>query len=129
MPLNEVHGNVVFDDVMFGYSPEQRILDGLSFSIKAGETVALVGPIGSGKSTVFNLLPRFLDPQRGRILLDGQDISGATLRSTARAGVQTRTVPFFLKDSIRENVRLARRGASDAEVEEAAADPRPQRDR
>ena len=64
LPLGEVHGNLVFEDVVFSYSAEQKILDGLSFSIEEGETVALVGPIGCGKSTVFNLLLRFLDPQQ-----------------------------------------------------------------
>ena len=75
--LGDVHGNLVFEDVVFGYSPEQNVLDGLSFSVSEGETVALVGGIGSGKSTVFNLMLRFLDPQRGRILLDGRDIGGS----------------------------------------------------
>jgi ATP-binding cassette subfamily B protein len=82
-----VHGNVVFEDVTFGYTPEQAVLDGLSFSIAVGETVALVGGIGSGKSTVFNLVLRFLDPQRGQILLDGHDIAGVTIASLPRHGL------------------------------------------
>ena len=63
--LGEVHGNLVFEDVTFGYAPDQTVLDGLSFSIAEGETVALVGGIGSGKSTVFNLLLRFLESAAG----------------------------------------------------------------
>ena len=117
--LDEVHGNIVFEDVVFGYSPHQKILDGLSFSIKEGETVALVGPIGAGKSTIYNLLLRFLDPQRGRIMLDGHDISRVTLSTLRDQVSKLSQFPFFLKDTIRENVRLARQDASDAEVEEA----------
>jgi ATP-binding cassette subfamily B protein len=117
--LGEVHGNVVFEDVTFGYTPEHAVLDGLSFSIAEGETVALVGGIGSGKSTVFNLLLRFLDPQRGRILLDGHDITGVTIASLRDQVSKLAQFPFFVKDTIRENVRLARPAASDADVEEA----------
>lgn len=117
--LGKAHGNIVFDDVVFGYSPEQKILDGLSFSINEGETVALVGPIGCGKSTIFNLLLRFLDPQRGQILLDGHDISAVTMSSLREQVSKLSQFPFFLKDTIRENVRLGRQDASDAEVEEA----------
>lgn len=117
--LGEVHGNLVFDDVAFGYTPDQTVLDGLSFSIAEGETVALVGGIGSGKSTVFNLLLRFLDPQRGRILLDGNDIHGVTIASLRDQVSKLAQFPFFTKDTIRENIRLARPDASDADVEEA----------
>lgn len=119
MQLAEVQGNVVFDDVSFGYSPHQQILDGLSFSIAAGETVALVGSIGSGKSTVFNLMLRFLDPQRGRILLDGNDIRDVTLHSLREQVSKLAQFPFFLKDTIRENVRLGRHDATDGDVEAA----------
>ena len=71
-----VHGNLVFEDVTFGYTPGQNVLDGLSFSIAEGETVALVGGIGSGKSTVFNLCCGSSTRSEGRILLDGHDIAG-----------------------------------------------------
>lgn len=119
LSLDTVHGNIEFRDVVFGYGDRQKVLDHVSFSIAEGETVALVGEIGSGKSTIFNLLLRFLDPEHGTIELDGHDIrdlSFATLREQVSKLSQ---FPFFLKDSIRENVRLARRDASDDEVEEA----------
>ncbi|WP_232004987.1 ABC transporter ATP-binding protein [Mycobacterium sp. ACS1612] len=118
-PIGEVHGNVVFEDVTFGYSPEHAVLDGLSFSISEGETVALVGGIGSGKSTVFNLLLRFLEPQGGRILLDGHDVTGVTIASLRGQVSKLAQFPFFTKDTIRENIRLARPDATDADVEEA----------
>jgi ATP-binding cassette, subfamily B, bacterial len=81
--------------------------------------VALVGGIGSGKSTVFNLMLRFLDPQRGRILLDGHDIAWVTMASLREQASKLAQFPFFIKDTIRENIRLARPEASDAEIEEA----------
>ena len=120
--VGELHGNLVFDDVAFSYSPEQQILDGLSFSIAEGETVALVGGIGSGKSTVFNLLLRFLEPQRGRITLDGHDLAGLKLVTLREHVSKLAQFPFFTKDSIRENVRMARPTASDADVERACRD-------
>jgi ATP-binding cassette, subfamily B, bacterial len=119
VPLGDVHGNLVFEDVAFGYTPEQNVLDGLSISISEGETVALVGGIGSGKSTIFNLVLRFLDPQRGRILLDGHDIAGVTMASLREQVSKLAQFPFFIKDTIRENIRLARPEASDADIEEA----------
>lgn len=117
--LGEVHGNLLFEDVAFGYASGQSILDGLSFSIAEGETVALVGGTGSGKSTVFNLALRFLDPQRGRILLDGHEIAGATIESLRDQVSKLAQFPFFIKDTISANIRLARRDATDAEIEEA----------
>jgi ABC-type multidrug transport system fused ATPase/permease subunit len=117
--LGEVHGNLVFEDVTFGYAADQSVLEALSFSIAEGETVALVGGIGSGKSTVFNLLLRFLNPQQGRILLDGHDVVGVTIASLRDQVSKLAQFPFFTRDTIRENVRLARPDANDADVEDA----------
>ena len=117
--LGEVRGDIVLEDVVFGYSPHQKILNGLSLSIKQGETVALVGPIGAGKSTVLNLLLRFLDPQSGRIVLDGHDISRATFKSLRMQVSKLSQFPFFVKDTIGENVRLGRQNATDTEIEDA----------
>ncbi|MCP9272315.1 ABC transporter ATP-binding protein [Mycolicibacterium arenosum] len=120
-PLGAVHGNVVFDDVRFGYAPGRPVLDGLTFSVREGETVAVVGGIGSGKSTVFNLLLRFLEPQGGRILLDGHDVTAVTIDSLRDQVSKLAQFPFFVKDTIRENVRLARPAADDAAVARACA--------
>jgi ATP-binding cassette subfamily B protein len=119
--LGEVHGDINFADVVFGYSPTQTVLDGITFEIKEGETIAFVGPIGCGKSTIMNLILRFLDPQQGRILLEGKDISDVTLNSLREQVSKLSQFPFFLKDTIRENVRLGRAGATDAEIEEACS--------
>ncbi|RDH80483.1 ABC transporter ATP-binding protein [Mycolicibacterium moriokaense] len=119
--LREVDGNLVFDGVTFGYTPDQHVLEALSFTVAKGETVAVVGGIGSGKSTVFNLLLRFLDPQRGRILLDGHDIAGVTIASLRDQVSKLSQFPFFTKDTIRENIRMARPTARDDEVEAACA--------
>lgn len=120
-PLGAVHGNVVFDDVRFGYAPGRPVLDGLTFSVREGETVAVVGGIGSGKSTVFNLLLRFLEPRGGRILLDGHDVTAVTIDSLRDQVSKLAQFPFFVKDTIRENVRLARPAADDAAVARACA--------
>lgn len=117
--LGEVHGNLAFEDVTFGYTPGRNIVEGLSFSIAEGETVGLVGGIGSGKSTVFNLMLRFRDPQHGRILLDGNDISTVTIESLREQVSKLAQFPFFTKDTIRENIRLARPEATDADIEDA----------
>jgi len=117
--IGEVHGDITFDNVTFGYSPIQKVLNGVSFEIKEGETIAFVGPIGCGKSTIMNLILRFLDPQDGRILLEGKDISNATLNSLREQVSKLSQFPFFLKDTIRENIRLGRNEATDAEIEEA----------
>jgi ATP-binding cassette, subfamily B, bacterial len=117
--LGEVHGDINFENVVFGYSPTQKVLNGVSFEIREGETIAFVGPIGCGKSTILNLILRFLDPQGGRILLEGKDISDATLSSLREQVSKLSQFPFFLKDTIRENVRLGRAGATQAEIEEA----------
>jgi ABC-type multidrug transport system fused ATPase/permease subunit len=117
--LGEVHGDIKFENVVFGYSPTQTVLNNVSLDIKEGETIALVGGIGCGKSTIMNLILRFLDPQQGQILIEGKDISGVTLNSLREQVSKLSQFPFFLKDTIRENVRLGRSSATDKQVEEA----------
>ena len=117
--LGEIHGDINFEKVVFGYSPTQKVLNDISFDIKEGETISFVGPIGCGKSTIMNLILRFLDPEVGVIRLEGQNISDVTLSSLREQVSKLSQFPFFLKDTIRENVRLGKEGATDTEVEEA----------
>src|ERR1051326_3654420 len=117
--LGDIHGDIKFENVVFGYTPFKRILDGVSFEIKEGEIVAFVGAIGCGKSTIINLLLRFLEQDSGLITIGGEDVTEVTLASLRDQVSKLSQFPFFLKDSIRENVRLGRSNATDAEVEAA----------
>lgn len=117
--LGEVHGDIKFENVTFGYTPFQKVLNNVSFDIKEGETIAFVGPIGCGKSTVMNLLLRFLEPESGRILVEGNDIAEVTLASLREQVSKLSQFPFFLKDTIRENIRLGKEDATDREIEDA----------
>jgi ATP-binding cassette subfamily B protein len=115
-------GAIAFENVVFHYPtrPESHALDGVSFTIRPGETVALVGPSGAGKSTVFQLLLRFYDPGSGRITLDGvplTDMARQTLRGAMALVPQD---PVIFAASARENIRFGRPDASDEEVEVAA---------
>ncbi|QQG96451.1 ABC transporter ATP-binding protein [Mycobacteroides chelonae] len=111
---------VEFEDISFGYSPETRVIDGLSLRVEPGQTVAIVGPTGAGKTTLVNLLMRFYDLDSGRILLDGVDISTVSrhdLRS--RIGMVLQDTWLFA-GTIAENIAYGRPGASNDEVREAA---------
>ncbi|MFJ5765547.1 ABC transporter ATP-binding protein [Lysinibacillus sp. NPDC093210] len=113
-------GEVVFQHVSFSYLPNQPILKNINFHAKAGDTIALVGPTGSGKTTIINLLTRFYDVDAGEILIDGHNIEDykmATIRK--RVGVVLQDTYLFT-GTIRENIRFGKLDASDAEVEEAA---------
>lgn len=113
-------GEVVFDNVSFGYRPAMPVLSGLTFTAAPGEMVALVGGSGAGKSTVLNLLLRFFDPWQGRVLIDGQDIRRFRLRSLRRqVGVVLQDSVLFRR-TIRENIAYSRPGASLDEVVAAA---------
>ena len=115
-------GDIVFEDVSFAYddAPEEEILKGFNLRVKQGETVALVGPTGGGKSTIVNLLCRFFEPTRGRVLIGGTDYKQYSLQSIqSRIGVVLQT-PHLFSGSVRENIRYGRLEASDAEIEEAA---------
>jgi ABC-type transport system involved in Fe-S cluster assembly fused permease/ATPase subunit len=119
-PLIVTAGSVRFDDVRFSYDPERQILQGLSFEVPAGKTVAIVGPSGAGKSTISRLLFRLYDVSGGRILIDGQDIRNVTQASLrASIGMVPQDTVLF-NDTIRYNIRYGRWDATDAEVEEAA---------
>lgn len=117
-----VKGEVVFDDVVFHYParPEYRALNGVSFAVRPGETVALVGPSGAGKSTVFQILLRFYDPQAGRVTLDGVDLREMARSDFRQAMALVPQDPVIFATSARENIRFGRPEASDAEVEAAA---------
>ncbi|KAI9894214.1 MAG: Iron-sulfur clusters transporter atm1, mitochondrial [Vezdaea aestivalis] len=113
-------GTITFENVSFGYHPSRPILQNLSFTISAGQKVAIVGPSGCGKSTILRLLFRFYDVDSGRILIDGQDIREVDLDSLRRAiGVVPQDTPLF-NNTIEHNIRYGRVDASDAEVQAAA---------
>ena len=118
----EVTGPVIrFEDVHFSYDPDRPILKGISFTVPAGKTIAVVGPSGAGKSTISRLLYRFYDVNSGRITIDGQDLRHVTQGSLrAMIGMVPQDTVLF-NDSIRYNIRYGRPEATDVEVEEAAA--------
>ncbi|HEV2461496.1 MAG TPA: ABC transporter ATP-binding protein [Ktedonobacterales bacterium] len=118
--LPPVRGEVEFREVVFGYSPERQVLHGLNLRIPPGQTVAIVGPTGAGKSTIASLISRFYDVQQGAVLIDGHDVRDVTQRSLRRQIGVVLQEPFLFTGTIRENIRYGRLEASDAEVEEAA---------
>ncbi|HYG91666.1 MAG TPA: ABC transporter ATP-binding protein/permease [Azospirillum sp.] len=119
-PLVVTGGEIVFEDVSFGYDPRRPILKGVSFTVPAGKTVAIVGPSGAGKSTISRLLFRFYDTSSGRILIDRQDIRDVTQASLrASIGIVPQDTVLF-NDTIFYNIAYGRTSASPAEVEEAA---------
>ncbi|MGH7091204.1 MAG: ABC transporter ATP-binding protein [Stellaceae bacterium] len=119
-PLRLEGGAIRFDQVRFGYGPQAPALDGVSLSIPAGRTVALVGASGAGKSTILNLIPRFFDVEDGSISIDGQDIRRVTLSSLRGAiALVTQEVTLF-DDTVRANIAYGRLGAGMSEIERAA---------
>ena len=111
---------IEIQDVSFTYANGEPVVKGISLIAEGGKTTALVGPSGAGKSTIINLIPRFYDPSSGRILIDGQDISGVTKASLRRHLAYVSQQPYLFEGSIRDNIRYGRPEATDAEVEEAA---------
>lgn len=113
---NSLPGEIRFENVLFGYHPDRPILNNASFTIPAGQKVAIVGPSGSGKSTILRLIFRFYDIKQGRILIDGQDISKVLLESLRKLiGIVPQETPLF-NDTILENIRYGRLDASDEEI-------------
>ena len=120
--LTDVAGNIIFEDVDFSYEPDREILKGVSFTVEAGKTLAIVGPTGAGKSTVPRILYRFYDIANGHVRIDGQDIRGLTQDSLRRAiGIVPQDTVLF-NDTIGYNIGYAKPGASQAEIETAAQD-------
>ena len=115
-----IQGDIVFEDVDFYYEPDKPVLTNFSLKVARGETIALVGETGGGKSTIVNLLCRFYEPRRGTIRIGGRDYTELTQHAIqARIGVVLQT-PHLFSGNIRENIRYGRLDATDAEVEEAA---------
>ena len=122
--LPEVKGEVVFENVGFAYdegtSEETKVLDNVSFDVKPGETIALVGPTGAGKTTIVNLISRFYDIQKGRILIDGHDLTDVTINSLRRQmGVMTQD-NFIFHGTVKENILYGKPDATEEEMIAAA---------
>lgn len=118
--MPEIQGNVEFKNVRFGYEDGVTVLEDISFSVKKGETIAIVGPTGAGKTTIVNLLSRFYEVGDGQILIDNVDISGVTLRSLrTQMGIMMQD-SFIFSGTIMDNIRYGNRTATDEEVVMAA---------
>ncbi|KQW73550.1 multidrug ABC transporter permease [Phenylobacterium sp. Root77] len=120
-PLVITDGTVAFDNVGFAYGAEDRpALQGVSFEVRRGETVALVGPSGGGKTTILNLIPRFYDASSGKVTIDGVDVRDVTLASLRDHVALVTQEPFLFDDTIHANIAYGRPGATDAQIIEAA---------
>ncbi|MFH1446243.1 MAG: ABC transporter ATP-binding protein [Chloroflexota bacterium] len=118
--IETIAGDITFDHVSFQYEDDDPVIKDLSFTVKQGQTVALVGPTGGGKSTIVNLLCRFYEPSSGTILITGEDYRNLKLQDIqSRIGVVLQT-PHLFSGSIRDNIRYGKLSASDEEIEEAA---------
>ncbi len=119
-PLEVTRGEVELRDVWFSYNNERWVLKGVSFKVRPGEVLAIVGPAGSGKSTLVQLIPRFYDPQRGEILIDGVDVRKVKLDSLRRQiGIVHQDIYVF-PDTVRNNIAYGRPDATQEEVVRAA---------
>ncbi len=120
-PLPDGRGAVRFDHVTFAYEDAEPVLREVSLEVEAGETVALVGATGSGKTTLASLVPRLYDPVEGRVLIDGVDVSEVDLESLRREIALVSDDAFLFSATLRENIAYARPDATDEEVQRAAA--------
>jgi ATP-binding cassette, subfamily B, bacterial MsbA len=118
--LDLERGKIEFRNVSFAYDSETSVLKGVSLTVPPGRTVALVGPSGSGKSTLVNLTLRFFDPERGKVLIDGQDIKQLTIESLRDAIALVTQDPVLFDDTIRANIAYGAKPAVESEVIEAA---------
>ena len=118
--LTSVRGEVEFDDVMFSYVPDRIVLPGLTFTVPAGQTVALVGTTGAGKTTIAKLIARFYDPTSGSVTLDGVDLRDLAQTELRRHVVMVTQENFMFDGTVADNIRFGRPDATDAEVAHAA---------
>jgi ATP-binding cassette subfamily B protein/subfamily B ATP-binding cassette protein MsbA len=119
-PMPRAQGNIAFEDVSFAYDAEHPILRGISLTVQPGQTVALVGGTGAGKTTLVSLVPRFYDPDAGRVLIDGLDVREATKKSL-RANISVVLQDtLLLSGTVLENIAYGRPEATRAEIEAAA---------
>ena len=118
--MPDIKGEVTFENVTFGYEKDKVVLDNLSFTVKPGESVALVGPTGAGKSTIVNLISRFYNVDSGRVLIDGQDISKVTLHSLrSQMGIMLQD-SFIFSGTIEDNIRYGKLDATKEEIVKAS---------
>ena len=118
--MPEITGEVVFDHVDFSYDDKVKVLNDVSFTIRPGETIALVGPTGAGKTTIVNLISRFYEVTDGSVRIDGRDVRDVTIESLRKQmGIMTQD-NFLFSGTIRENIRYGRLDATDEEIEAAA---------
>lgn len=120
MDLPPVRGAVRFENVAFHYEADNPVLHDIDVAVRPGETIALVGPSGVGKTTLLNLLPRFYDPVAGRIVIDGYDLRAVKLESLRRQIAVVPQETYLFGTSIRENIRYGKLDATDDEIEAAA---------
>lgn len=118
--LKNVEGNIDFNHVTFAYDEDVNILEDFDLHVKKGETIALVGPTGAGKTTVINMLTRFYDVQKGSVTIDGKDVRDVTLQSLRKEVGVLMQDPFIFKGTIMENIRYGRPDATDEECIAAA---------
>lgn len=118
--LLECRGQVEFQHVTFAYKPNEPVLHQVDLKVAPGETVALVGPTGAGKTSIINLVARFYDPQEGRVLLDGHDLRDLTFSSLRQSVAIVMQEKFLFSGTVRENIAYGRPDATDEEVEQAA---------
>src|SRR5260221_2849660 len=119
-PLPRIAGEVVFDHVTFGYNPDRPVLHDVCFAARPGDTIALVGATGSGKSSIISLIARFYQPQQGRVLVDGHDIRhviGETLNRQTGLVLQ---MNYLFAGTVLDNIRYGKQGATEQDVIAAA---------
>lgn len=118
--LTDISKEIRFENVSFGYADDSIVLQNINLAVKAGETIALVGPTGAGKTTIANLLTRFYDVNEGCISIDGSDIKNISRKSLRNIMALVLQDTYLFSDSVKSNIRYGRPGASDQELEHAA---------